>query len=171
MPSASSIDREEQPPLLQSLPNAVITSLGLSLLLRSDHYSTVILASALAILSKFVLQVRGKHLFNPANFGIVATLTLTGDAWVSPGQWGETQWCALLFVGAGGVVLRRVGHLDRHDSTDALQVSLSFFDPLRISKHSLSLLVVCQSSNCGSRRLSRIRASAVVNCQSTDFCD
>ncbi|MBD2091898.1 RnfABCDGE type electron transport complex subunit D [Microcoleus sp. FACHB-1515] len=106
-------DREEQQPqLLQSLPSAVITSLGLSLLLRADHYSTLMLASAAAILSKFVLQVQGKHLFNPANFGIIAALTLTQNAWVSPGQWGETQWCGLLFVGTGGVVLRRVGRWD-----------------------------------------------------------
>ncbi len=95
-----------------SLPSALITSLGLSLLLRADHYSTVILAGTLAILSKFLLRVRGKHLFNPANFGIIAALLLTRDAWVSPGQWGEEGWYVLLFLGTGGVVLRKVGRWD-----------------------------------------------------------
>lgn len=99
-------------PDLKSLLSALITSLGLCLLLRADHYSTLVLASMLAISSKFVLRVRGKHIFNPANFGIIAALTLTQDAWVSPGQWGEAAWCALFFLCAGGVVLQRVGRWD-----------------------------------------------------------
>lgn len=98
--------------LLSSLPSALITGLGLSLLLRADHYSTVILAGAIAILSKFVLRFNGKHVFNPGNFGIITALLLTHDAWVSPGQWGEEGWYALLFLGAGGIVLERVGRWD-----------------------------------------------------------
>jgi len=90
----------------------LITALGLSLLLRVDHVSTMALAGAVAIASKFLLKVRGKHLFNPANFGIIVMLTLTHDAWVSPGQWGEEGWYVLLFLGAGGLVLQRVGRWD-----------------------------------------------------------
>jgi Na+-transporting NADH:ubiquinone oxidoreductase subunit NqrB len=98
--------------LKSSLPSALITSLGLSLLLRADHYSTILLASTLAILSKFLLRFNDKHIFNPANFGIVAVLLLTPDAWVSPGQWGDEGWYALLFLGAGGLVLQKVGRWD-----------------------------------------------------------
>ena len=96
----------------KSLLSALITALGLSLLLRVDHPSTMMLAAGAAIASKFLLRVGEKHLFNPANFGIVAALTLTQDAWVSPGQWGETGWLVLLFVCAGGLVLGRVGRWD-----------------------------------------------------------
>ncbi len=99
-------------PLLKSLLSALITALGLSMLLRVDHASTMILAAVIAILSKFLIQVRGKHLFNPANAGIIAALTLTHNAWVSPGQWGEEGWYALLFLGTGGLVLQRVGRWD-----------------------------------------------------------
>ena len=53
--------------IVHSIPSALITSLGLSLLLRADHYSTIVLASMLAIISKFVLRVNDKHIFNPAN--------------------------------------------------------------------------------------------------------
>ena len=95
-----------------ALPSALITALGLSLLLRVDHYSTMMLASSGAIASKFLLKINGKHLFNPANFGVVLALTLTHDAWVSPGQWGESGWYALLFLAAGGIVLNRVGRWD-----------------------------------------------------------
>ncbi|MEQ8962439.1 MAG: hypothetical protein RLP02_31685, partial [Coleofasciculus sp. C2-GNP5-27] len=57
---------------LISLKSAMITALGLSLLLRVDQYSTMILAGVLAILSKFLFRFQGKHFFNPANFGIIS---------------------------------------------------------------------------------------------------
>lgn len=90
----------------------LITALGLSLLLRADRPSTLILAAVLAISSKFLLRYRGKHFFNPANLGIIAALVLTPDAWVSPGQWGDEVWYGLVFLGAGGIVLGRVGRLE-----------------------------------------------------------
>lgn len=97
---------------LHSLRSAIITGLGLSLLLRADSYNPMILASFLAIASKFIFKFRDKHFLNPANFGIISVLMLTSDAWVSPGQWGEDWWYALLFAGAGGVVLKKVGRWD-----------------------------------------------------------
>ena len=45
-------------------------------------------APVLAIGSKFLFRVRGKHLFNPAAFAIVALLLTSDEVWVSPGQWG-----------------------------------------------------------------------------------
>jgi Na+-transporting NADH:ubiquinone oxidoreductase subunit NqrB len=109
---------------LASLKSALITALGLSLLLRADHYTTMLLAGSLAILSKFLFQVERKHFFNPANFGIIAALLLTNDAWVSPGQWGDEGWYALLFAGTGGMVLKRVG---RWDTTAAFWVATLYW--------------------------------------------
>lgn len=110
------------------LLSPLITSLGLSLLLRTDHYSTMMLAAIAAISSKFLLRIHGKHLFNPANIGIVAAVTLTHNAWVSPGQWGEESWYALLFVSAGGIVLQRVG---RWDTTIAFLGSYAGLEAIR----------------------------------------
>jgi Na+-transporting NADH:ubiquinone oxidoreductase subunit NqrB len=95
-----------------SLRSALITSLSLSLLLRTDHWYTMAFAAAAAIGSKFLIRINHKHLFNPANAGIIAALVLTHDAWVSPGQWGELGWYAIAFMGAGGIVLGRVGRWD-----------------------------------------------------------
>ena len=100
------------PKVLLSLRSALITSLGLCLLLRSNSYQTMILAGFFAISSKFLLRYHRKHFFNPANFGIIAAITLTNDAWVSPGQWGTDWWYLLLFFGLGGVVLKQVGRWD-----------------------------------------------------------
>ncbi|MEM9156389.1 MAG: RnfABCDGE type electron transport complex subunit D [Cyanobacteria bacterium P01_F01_bin.33] len=98
--------------IFSSLRSATITSLSLCLLLRANSVGTIALAAGLAISSKFLVRVGGKHVFNPANFGIIAALLLTADAWVSPGQWGTDAWLILIFAGAGGLVLRRVGRWD-----------------------------------------------------------
>lgn len=92
--------------------SALITSLGLSLLLRGNHATTMAIAGCLAIASKFLFRTQGKHFFNPGNFGIISALILTHDAWVSPGQWGADWLYLMLFVGAGGIVVKRVGRWD-----------------------------------------------------------
>ncbi len=89
--------------------SSLITALGLCLLLRANSPTTMLLAGVFAISSKFIFRDRGKHFFNPANFGIIAALTLTNDAWVSPGQWGSQSWSFLLFLGLGGLILKQVG--------------------------------------------------------------
>ena len=89
--------------------SAIITSLGLCLLLRTDSALIMALAAVGGILSKFLIRYRGKHLFNPANFGIILVLCCTNQAWVSPGQWGESFSLVLLFVGVGGLILSWLG--------------------------------------------------------------
>jgi Na+-transporting NADH:ubiquinone oxidoreductase subunit NqrB len=89
--------------------SALITGLGLCLLLRTNSLAIIALAATSAILSKFLLKYRGKHLFNPANFGIIIVLCLSNQAWVSPGQWGESFLLALVFVGMGGLILSWLG--------------------------------------------------------------
>ena len=106
--------REESLPkiTIESFYSPIITSLGLSILLRVDHWWVMAFASLMAIASKFIIQVNHKHVFNPANFGIVSALVLTGEAWVSPGQWGESIWYGVMFLICGGLVLRKVGRFD-----------------------------------------------------------
>src|SRR5262245_35962499 len=51
--------------------SAVITCFGLSILLRADSLWVHPLAAALAISAKFIVRVHGKHLYNPANLGVI----------------------------------------------------------------------------------------------------
>lgn len=97
---------------LNSLKSALITGLGLCLLFHAGHWTTLVLGATVAIASKFLLRVKGKHIFNPANLGIVLAVLLTGDAWVSPGQWGSGPAVAFLVGAAGLMVLLRVGRID-----------------------------------------------------------
>ena len=81
--------------------SALISSLSLCLLLRTNAPLVAVFAAAAAIGSKFLLRFHGKHLFNPTNFALVLAIALTGDAWVSPGQWGSVAFFGFLLVCAG----------------------------------------------------------------------
>jgi enediyne biosynthesis protein E5 len=79
------------------LRSPLITGLSLSLLLRADEPWLHALAAGIAIGSKFVLRLDGKHIWNPAGFAIVVLLLVTpGHVWISPGQWGTSVWFAAL---------------------------------------------------------------------------
>lgn len=103
---------------LLSLKSAMISSLSLCLLLKTNEPLVMALAGVLSIASKFVFRVDGKHFFNPTNFGIIAAMLLTGQAWISPGQWGSDGIQVFSFGLLGFVVLMRVKRLD---------IALTFF--------------------------------------------
>ena len=95
-----------------NLPSAVITALSLSLLLRADNLWAHPIAAAAALGSKFSIRVRGKHVFNPANLGILFALLAVPGTWVSPGQWGADLAFAGWFVALGGWVVTRARRAD-----------------------------------------------------------
>ena len=95
-----------------SIRSALITAISLCLLLRTNHWMTMVFAGSVSILSKFAFRYRGKHFFNPSNFGIVAVLLFMQDGWVTPGQWGEEILFAMFFIGAGLMIVRKVGRWD-----------------------------------------------------------
>jgi enediyne biosynthesis protein E5 len=92
--------------------SAIVTCFGLSILLRSDTWWAHPLAACLAISAKFVIRVNGKHLYNPANLGVIAAITLLPGTWTSPGQWGSELAAAVWFVALGGVVVQRARRFD-----------------------------------------------------------
>lgn len=93
--------------------SGIITGLSLGLLLESDHWQVFVAAACWAILSKHLLQVRGAHVFNPSNFGVLAAILLGhGQATVAPGsQWGGHPLYALVILSLGLLMMRRVGRL------------------------------------------------------------
>ena len=92
--------------------SAIVTCCGLSLLLRADSLWVHPLAAALAMSSKFVLRINGKHVYNPANLGVIAAVTLLPGTWVSPGQWGSDLALAVWFLMLGSLVTERARRLD-----------------------------------------------------------
>ncbi|HZO81431.1 MAG TPA: RnfABCDGE type electron transport complex subunit D [Candidatus Binataceae bacterium] len=96
----------------RTLRSAIITSLSVSLLLRADNLWAMPAAAAAAIGSKFLIRARGKHLFNPANFGVVAAIVLMPGTWISPGQWGNDVALAGWLIGLGALVAERARRAD-----------------------------------------------------------
>jgi Na+-translocating ferredoxin:NAD+ oxidoreductase RnfD subunit len=87
--------------------SALITSLSLTLLLRTEFIGLAAAAAAIAIGSKFLIRVRGKHVFNPANVALVSLMLLSDNAWVSSGQWGSAAIGAFGLACLGFLVLTR----------------------------------------------------------------
>ena len=92
--------------------SALISGLSLCLLLRTNSVGLAIATAVITIASKFVIRFNGKHLFNPTNFGIVAMMALSGQVWVSPGQWGNLAVFAFLMACLGGLVVNRAARSD-----------------------------------------------------------
>ena len=129
------------PPFRLSARSALISGLSLCLLLRTNRPDFALLAAVITIASKSLIRVGGKHVFNPTNGGIVATLLLTNQVWVSPGQWGAAAAFAFLMACAGMLVVHRSA---RSDVTFAFIAcygallfgrSLSLGEPLTIPLH------------------------------------
>ena len=70
------------------------------------------LAAVLAISAKFGLRVNGKHIYNPANLGVMTALLFFPGAWISPGQWGNDLALACWVVALGALVTRRARRWD-----------------------------------------------------------
>jgi hypothetical protein len=92
--------------------SALISALSLCLLLRTDSLAYAALAAFLAIAGKFVVRVRGKHVFNPTNGAIVALILCGAPVWVSPGQWGNAAFFGFLMACLGGLVVNRAARSD-----------------------------------------------------------
>ncbi len=92
--------------------SAIISSMGLCLLLKTNHWYIAALAALVSILSKYFITFRRKHIFNPSALGIAVAVWLTGDAWVSPGQWGSGIVLLFGVVCLGFIVVSKVQKLD-----------------------------------------------------------
>jgi Na+-transporting NADH:ubiquinone oxidoreductase subunit NqrB len=95
-----------------SWKSAIITGLGLCLLLKSSELWVLALAAGGAIAGKFLIRYHGKHIFNPGNLGIILVLLFTDVAWISPGQWGSGFMLLFFFGAAATMVLLKVGRID-----------------------------------------------------------
>ena len=98
--------------LQAGIPSALISSFGLSLLLKTNHYYIAAFAAFISIVSKYLIRINGKHIFNPSALGIVAAIYFTGNAWISPGQWGSNMVILFGVLSLGFIVTTRVQKID-----------------------------------------------------------
>jgi len=91
--------------------SALISGIGLCTLLRTNGIAPAVFAASLAIASKFVLRIRGKHVYNPTNLALILML-VAGAGWISPGQYGHFAFAALAMVCMGLTVVTRAARTD-----------------------------------------------------------
>ena len=91
--------------------SALISSLSLCLLLRTNDLAVAALAAFITISSKFVIRWNDKHIFNPTNLALVVVLT-SDLGWISPGQWGQVAWFGFLIACFGSLVITRAARAD-----------------------------------------------------------
>lgn len=100
-----------QPPQIAS---AYISGISIAILVRSPLLWPYVLGALISIMSKNVLRLKGRHLWNPSNFGICALLLLAPYA-VAPlsVQWGNAVWPMLVIwaVGLNAVRLANRAHI------------------------------------------------------------
>ncbi len=125
--------------------SALITTFGTTILLRSTDLWIWFAAAFTGIALKFVLRVRGKHIFNPANIGIVVMMLWLGkQVWVSPGQWGQAPLIAGWALGLAALTLSSAKRLDIAfafiGTFGSILVARALWlgDPLAIPLHQLS---------------------------------
>jgi len=121
----------------------LITSLSLTLLLRTDEIGLAAAAATIAIGSKFLIRFRSKHVFNPANLGLVSLMLASDHAWVSSGQWGSAAIGAFTLACLGCLVLTRARRAETTVAFLLIYATLLFGralwlgDPMAIPLHQL----------------------------------
>lgn len=121
----------------------LISALSLCLLLRTSSLALAAVAAVVTIASKFLIRAKGKHIFNPTNFGLAAMMLASDRVWVSPGQWGSTAFFGFLLAAVGMWVIHRTERSDVTWAFLAAYVALLFGraiwlgDPLAIPWHQL----------------------------------
>jgi Na+-transporting NADH:ubiquinone oxidoreductase subunit NqrB len=89
-----------------------VSGISAGILIRSPEMWPYALCAAIAILSKYVLRFRGRHIWNPTNFGIVAMLLLAPDVVAGLSvQWGNNLLPMVFVWLFGTVILYTVGRL------------------------------------------------------------
>jgi hypothetical protein len=103
--------------------SALLTGNGVAFILRAsgtDHgdwwslngIEFFLLAGVGGLLSKYVLRIGKRHLYNPSNLGLVATLLIVGPGWVFPQYlfWGDLTpplVAALALIVLGAILILR----------------------------------------------------------------
>ena len=92
--------------------SAYISGISVGILVRSPFLWPYFFASFISILSKYVLRLKGHHLWNPSNLGVSAVLFLAPET-VSllSIQWGNNLWPMAVIWLLGSVIVWRVGRL------------------------------------------------------------
>lgn len=93
----------------RNLTSAYISGNSAGILVRSPMLWPFALTAAISIASKYVFRFRGRHIWNPTNFGIVVMLMIASDSMaVLSIQWGSNMWAMLAIWLVGVITIMKV---------------------------------------------------------------
>src|SRR4026208_1233317 len=91
-----------------NLSSAYISGISVGILLCSPAFWPYALCSVLSIMSKYVLRVKGRYLWNPSNFGICVLVFLAPESVAALSvQWGNFKWPLLVIWILGSIIIFR----------------------------------------------------------------
>jgi len=90
--------------------SAYISGISAGILIRSPFWWPYFFTSFISILSKYVLRLKGRHIWNPTNFGVSAMVLLApATVTVLSIQWGNAVAPMAVIWLLGAVIVWRVG--------------------------------------------------------------
>jgi hypothetical protein len=91
------------------IASAYISGISVGILLRSPAFWPYAVCSIVSITSKYVLRVKGRHIWNPSNFGISVMLFLAPETVASLSiQWGNYLLPMIVIWVLGSVIIWRL---------------------------------------------------------------
>jgi Na+-translocating ferredoxin:NAD+ oxidoreductase RnfD subunit len=112
-----------------NIASAYITGISVGILIRSPAFWPYAVCSIVSITSKYVLRVKGRHIWNPSNFGISVMLFLAAETVASLSiQWGNYLLPMVVIWVLGSVIIWR---LKRFHITGIYVASFLLFAVLR----------------------------------------
>ncbi len=92
-----------------NVASAYISGISVGILLRSPAFWPYALCSAIAITSKYAVRVKGRHIWNPSNFGICVMLFLASQAVATLSiQWGNNLIAMAVIWTLGSIIVWRL---------------------------------------------------------------
>jgi Na+-translocating ferredoxin:NAD+ oxidoreductase RnfD subunit len=92
-----------------NLASAYISGISVGILVRSPAVWPYLLCAVVSIMSKYVLRVKGRHIWNPSNFGISVLLFLAPETVATLSiQWGNYLLPMIVIWCLGSIIIYRV---------------------------------------------------------------
>lgn len=112
-----------------NLASAYISGISVGILVRSPAFWPYAVCAIVAIMSKYVLRVKGRHIWNPSNFSISVLLFLAPETVAALSiQWGNYLLPMLVIWVLGSFIIAR---LHRFNITGTYVASFLLFAVLR----------------------------------------
>jgi enediyne biosynthesis protein E5 len=92
-----------------NIASAYISGISVGILVRSPAIWPYLVCAIVSVMSKYVLRVHGRHIWNPSNFGISVLLFLAPEAVATLSiQWGNYLLPMIVIWCLGSVIIYRV---------------------------------------------------------------